>query len=164
VGGWFFWGGIVFKLTPPSTTGGDWTETVLYGGFGGGNGLIMDASGALYGTNAGDDVFKLTPPSTSAGAPARPRDSRKLTSDRRPATMKSLVSTLARQIRSYNYAIAAIPDPHPDCRWLPIQIAALHLPFDNESSPGLLAVGDLCLHTDGARAAPGAAWRRYTAR
>ena len=73
--------GTVFKLSPPSTPGGAWTETILYS-FGGGNdgvnpygGLIFDESGALYGTTyfgggsyyAGT-VFKLTPPSTSGGA------------------------------------------------------------------------------------------------
>jgi uncharacterized repeat protein (TIGR03803 family) len=73
--------GSVFKLTPPATPGGAWTEIVLYsftGGSGDGanpyGGLIFDASGALYGTtNAGGTaalgtVFKLTPPATSGGA------------------------------------------------------------------------------------------------
>src|SRR5205823_11877114 len=48
--------GTVFKLSPPSTPGGAWTETILYS-FGGGNdgvnpygGLIFDESGARYGT------------------------------------------------------------------------------------------------------------------
>lgn len=65
--------GTVFKLTPPATKGGAWTETVLYsfkGGSDGSNpasGLIFDTAGALYGTtsiggssNFGT-VFKLTP-------------------------------------------------------------------------------------------------------
>jgi uncharacterized repeat protein (TIGR03803 family) len=81
--------GTVFKLTPPTTSGGQWTETVLYsftGGSDGGNpivGLIADAAGALYGTtweggitpsnnfcgvlNSCGTVFKLTPPTTSGG-------------------------------------------------------------------------------------------------
>jgi len=61
----------VFELTPPSTAGGAWTETVLYR-FTGSNGadasagLIFDASGALYGTAYGGGrvngvVFRLTP-------------------------------------------------------------------------------------------------------
>jgi uncharacterized repeat protein (TIGR03803 family) len=65
--------GTVFKLTPAS--GGSWTETVLYhfhGGSDGANpmaGLIIDPSGALYGTTSGGGVnnqggaFKLMPPS-----------------------------------------------------------------------------------------------------
>lgn len=66
--------GAVFKLTPPATEGGDWTETVLYSFKGGADGsdpasgLIFDTKGALYGTtpvggssNFGT-VFKLTPP------------------------------------------------------------------------------------------------------
>ncbi len=76
--------GTVFKLTPPATTGGVWTETVLHnfeggvqqGNTGGDDGsqplgsLIFDKSGALYGTTVaggslglnGGTVFKLTPP------------------------------------------------------------------------------------------------------
>jgi uncharacterized repeat protein (TIGR03803 family) len=78
--------GTVFKLTPPSTAGGLWTETVLYSfrGFGSSledndgeypeAGLISDSTGALYGTTfaGGYDgygtVFKLAPPSTPGGA------------------------------------------------------------------------------------------------
>lgn len=79
--------GTVFRVTPPATKGGDWSETVLYrfkgasdGAFPHG-GLIFDASGALYGTaNAGGNsgcpnlgsigcgvVFKLTPPAAKGG-------------------------------------------------------------------------------------------------
>jgi hypothetical protein len=82
-------GGLVFKLTPPSMTGGLWAETVLYsfcsvvncsdGAYPQAN-LIMDSHGALYGTtvNGGifgttvtggspgqGTVFKLTPPSAN---------------------------------------------------------------------------------------------------
>jgi uncharacterized repeat protein (TIGR03803 family) len=67
--------GTVFKLTPPATPGGAWTETVLHsftnttdGGFPQ-SGLIMDATGALFGTTAlgpgfagQGTVFQLTPP------------------------------------------------------------------------------------------------------
>jgi uncharacterized repeat protein (TIGR03803 family) len=62
--------GTVFKLAP--TAGGSWTETVLYSW---GNtssddaplaGLILDATGNLYGTTPGDNsgngaVFEITP-------------------------------------------------------------------------------------------------------
>ncbi len=79
--------GTVFKLTPPASAGGTWTETVLYaftGGSDGANpqaGLILDASGALYGTTTEGGascppsystrgcgtVFKLTPPASAGG-------------------------------------------------------------------------------------------------
>ena len=75
--------GTVFKLTPPTVTGGPWTETVLYSfcsmtnctdGAVPMSGLIMDKHGALFGTtssggylNGGGTVFKLTPPSTAQG-------------------------------------------------------------------------------------------------
>jgi len=72
--------GVVYKLTPPSAPGGIWTEQVLYN-FQGGNdgwdpssGVILDKSGALYGTtfyggpNNGGTVYKLTPPSGGSGA------------------------------------------------------------------------------------------------
>jgi uncharacterized repeat protein (TIGR03803 family) len=78
--GGFASGGTVFKLTPPSRSGGKWTESVLWS-FGNGTdgaepraGLIMDSSGNLYGTTAqgGADtdgtVFELTPPSKSGGS------------------------------------------------------------------------------------------------
>jgi uncharacterized repeat protein (TIGR03803 family) len=49
--------GIVFELTPPTTTGGIWGETVLHRFAGGANdgenpqaGLTLDSSGNLYGT------------------------------------------------------------------------------------------------------------------
>jgi hypothetical protein len=66
----------VFKLTPPATTGAQWTETPLYqtrgllnGGILAASGLIFDASGALYGTfrnhppgvSGNGTVYKLTP-------------------------------------------------------------------------------------------------------
>ena len=77
--------GTVFKLTPPTTSGGPWTQTVLWSFTGGSDGdtpkagLIADASGNLYGTTqkgglgvgsgteGGGTVFKLTPPTTSGG-------------------------------------------------------------------------------------------------
>ncbi len=71
--------GTVFKLTPPATTGGTWTETVLHsftrrdGALPTGS-LIFDKSGALYGTtrfggahNQGT-VFKLQPRARTPGA------------------------------------------------------------------------------------------------
>lgn len=72
--------GAVFKLTPPASSTGAWTETVLYSFKGGTDGaeprasLIFDTQGALYGTtthggsaNAGA-VFKLAPPASATGA------------------------------------------------------------------------------------------------
>jgi hypothetical protein len=83
--------GVVFELTPPRTPQGIWTEQTLWV-FTGGNdgayplsGVIMDATGALYGmTNGGGNttntncafqafdvgcgvVYKLTPPSRGNG-------------------------------------------------------------------------------------------------
>ena len=83
VGGAFNWG-VVFKLTPPKPGQSAWTEQTLWT-FTNGNdgtapvaGLIMDRTGALYGTtqfggasapicqfvsgNGNGTVFKLTPP------------------------------------------------------------------------------------------------------
>ena len=72
--------GTVFKLSPPATAGGAWTETVLYAFTGGSDGatpyagVIADSKGNLYGTtNAGGasnagTVFELTPPATAGGA------------------------------------------------------------------------------------------------
>jgi uncharacterized repeat protein (TIGR03803 family) len=70
--------GGVFKLSPPTISGGSWTETVLFSfsgtfenGGGTSGGLTMDAHGALYGTTfrgsgaqAAGTVFRLTPPKT----------------------------------------------------------------------------------------------------
>ena len=67
--------GTVFKLAPPTSSGGQWTETVLHN-FGYGESpsgsLTLDARGALYGTAYGGGshssvVFKLTPPSFGIG-------------------------------------------------------------------------------------------------
>ena len=65
--------GTVFELSPPSQTGGNWTESVLYS-FGTGadgatpvGGVSFDASGNLYGTTSAGGaytlgtVFQLTP-------------------------------------------------------------------------------------------------------
>jgi len=57
--------GAVYFLTPPATTGAPWTEAVTYsfpGGSGGGNsrsGLVMDATGLLYGTTYSGGLFSL---------------------------------------------------------------------------------------------------------
>jgi len=76
--------GTVFELSPPSTPGGSWTESILYnfGSFAGDGatsyaGLIMDGNGNLYGTTklggsfkmpgGGGTAFELSPPSTSGG-------------------------------------------------------------------------------------------------
>jgi uncharacterized repeat protein (TIGR03803 family) len=78
--------GTVFKLTPPTTAGGNWTESLLYKFTGGSDGalpsagLIMDSSGVLYGTTGFGGflpcysgrgcgvVFKLTPPLVAGGS------------------------------------------------------------------------------------------------
>ena len=66
--------GAVYQLSPPTTEGGSWTETVIFS-FSGPDGTLpsgrleFDQSGALYGTTDGGGslqdgtVFKLTPPS-----------------------------------------------------------------------------------------------------
>jgi uncharacterized repeat protein (TIGR03803 family) len=78
--------GAVFKLSPPKTKGGKWTEKVLHafkGGTDGANpngGLTLDSKGAIYGTtfiggfncphNSGKGcgtVFRLRPPSKKGG-------------------------------------------------------------------------------------------------
>jgi hypothetical protein len=76
--------GIVFKLSPPATSGGAWKETVLYNFQGGSDGdelaggLVLDQSGNLYGatalggagncTNGCGTVFELSPPVKKGGA------------------------------------------------------------------------------------------------
>jgi uncharacterized repeat protein (TIGR03803 family) len=75
--------GAVYRLSPPSQSGGAWREEVLYSfaahtggsdGAGPSGGLVMDNSGALYGVTAlggGPDnrgiAFKLTPPASGVG-------------------------------------------------------------------------------------------------
>ena len=79
--------GAVFKLSPPTTKGGTWTEKVLHGfrsGTDGANpngGLVLDGKGNVYGTTFGGGnesgecgsvgcgiVYKLTPPTMKSGA------------------------------------------------------------------------------------------------
>jgi uncharacterized repeat protein (TIGR03803 family) len=74
--------GTVFKLTPPTAPETNWTSAILYRFRGSENddgaypngGLLLDESGALYGTtSAGGDndhgtVFKLAPPPTLGDA------------------------------------------------------------------------------------------------
>jgi hypothetical protein len=72
--------GTAFSLTPPASSGGAWTETVLYD-FGGGSdginpnvGLAIGKDGSVCGTTAGGGtsnngtVFCLTPPASSGGS------------------------------------------------------------------------------------------------
>jgi hypothetical protein len=81
--------GTIFRLAPPQTPGGAWTQTTLYtfqggsDGFGPNSTLVFDASGALYGTAAGGSglcpesnpggqspcgtVFRLAPPAAPGG-------------------------------------------------------------------------------------------------
>jgi uncharacterized repeat protein (TIGR03803 family) len=75
--------GSVFQLTPPATSGGAWTETMLYSFTGAADGSypgygcsppVADSAGNLYGTtfqggaNKYGTVFELSPPATSGGA------------------------------------------------------------------------------------------------
>jgi len=76
------WGcGTVFSLTPPTSPGGTWTETVLHvfvnDGVNPEAGLVMGSGGVLYGTTHGGGtcyhctpgtVFSLTPPTSPGGA------------------------------------------------------------------------------------------------
>jgi hypothetical protein len=65
--------GTVFELTPPSSAGGAWIESLIYGFSGYPNGkqpqtgLVLGAGGALYGSADGA-VFELTPPVSPDGA------------------------------------------------------------------------------------------------
>jgi uncharacterized repeat protein (TIGR03803 family) len=69
--------GVVFQLAPPNSPGGPWTETVLHNFTGGSDGfgpfgvLLIDKSGALYGTTTQNNpapgrAFRLTPPKPPA--------------------------------------------------------------------------------------------------
>ncbi|HXM43049.1 MAG TPA: choice-of-anchor tandem repeat GloVer-containing protein [Bryobacteraceae bacterium] len=73
--------GTIFSLTPPTTSGGAWTETLLYsfGGFAGDAlgpiaGVTIGRGGALYGTTGSGGaygygtVFELAPPASPTGA------------------------------------------------------------------------------------------------
>lgn len=73
--------GTVFELSPPSSPGGAWTKTTLYGfnpnpdGFFPNGGFVVDAKGNLYGTTryggaatqADGAVFELSPPESGSG-------------------------------------------------------------------------------------------------
>jgi uncharacterized repeat protein (TIGR03803 family) len=71
--------GTVFSLTPPTSSGGSWTETVLYNFQDGDDGgdpkasLVIGSSGVLYGTTSeggsrnDGTVFSLTPPPSGSG-------------------------------------------------------------------------------------------------
>lgn len=71
--------GTVFRLVPPSTPVGTWTEMVLYSFQGGtdgafpSGGVVIGEGGRLYGTTSGGGdnnqgtVFELTPPEQPAG-------------------------------------------------------------------------------------------------
>jgi uncharacterized repeat protein (TIGR03803 family) len=73
--------GTVFQLTPPASSGGPWTETLLYS-FTGQNGdgsapfgsLVFNSTGVLFGTTFGGGaaslgtLFQLNPPAMPGGA------------------------------------------------------------------------------------------------
>jgi hypothetical protein len=73
-------GGTAFSLTPPSSSGGPWTEATLHtfglgsgDGAGPNGGLIADRAGVLYGVTGGGGagygtVYSLTPPTTPGGS------------------------------------------------------------------------------------------------
>jgi uncharacterized repeat protein (TIGR03803 family) len=74
--------GTIFKLAPPATAGGAWTETVLHTFTGSDGalpmaGLVADASGALYGmtqeggSGGAGTAFQLTLPATFTGVPGQ---------------------------------------------------------------------------------------------
>ena len=82
-GGGSYGVGAVYELSPPTVSGGAWTQTVLYSfvPYGGGgyvpiSDLVRDQKGAFYGTFfAGGDptcncggVYKLNPPAVQGGA------------------------------------------------------------------------------------------------
>ena len=72
--------GTLFELSPPSVSGGSWTDTLLYAFAGGNDGafpgsnLIMDSAGDLFGTTGlgglanGGTVFEASPPASAGGA------------------------------------------------------------------------------------------------
>lgn len=71
--------GTVYQLTPPSAPGGAWTETLIFGFYGGGEGgidrgVVAGSHGELYGVSpvGGEFYFglayELTPPSSPGGA------------------------------------------------------------------------------------------------
>jgi len=71
--------GVIYSLTPPTTPGGAWTETILWdpaypAGTNSYATLALDANGVLYGTlfggaNSGNgSVFSLHPPASPGGA------------------------------------------------------------------------------------------------
>jgi uncharacterized repeat protein (TIGR03803 family) len=110
-----FFCGTVFKLTPPTTSGGAWTESVLHsftGSDGSGPlaGLVADANSDLFGTTSTGGasglgtVFEIVgsgfvPPALFAGT-------------RRKANCQSQsVSTLAQQYGGLNNAAAALGYP-----------------------------------------------------
>lgn len=65
--------GTVYELSPPTVTGGAWTEAVLYSfqnstdGEGPRAALIRDPRGNLYGTTITPTVFELSPPAAAGG-------------------------------------------------------------------------------------------------
>jgi|HubBroStandDraft_1064217.scaffolds.fasta_scaffold01836_12 uncharacterized repeat protein (TIGR03803 family) len=81
-GGDFGGDGIIYELTPPSSAGGTWTETILSSfpneyGFGPPlpyGGVVIGSGGVLYGVTYGagrygaGSVYSLTPPLTGSGA------------------------------------------------------------------------------------------------
>lgn len=66
--------GTVYELSPPTESGGAWTEAVLYSFQGTTDGkgpraaLVRDPRGNLYGTTITPTVFELSPPAVAGGS------------------------------------------------------------------------------------------------
>jgi hypothetical protein len=65
--------GVIYRLTPPVTSGAAWTETVLhfFNGAQGTSGVgtpIFDGKGSLYGMAGNGSVYRLVPPAIEGGA------------------------------------------------------------------------------------------------
>jgi hypothetical protein len=64
-------GGTIFELSPPTQSGGAWTETVLYifpRNISPGSGLARDSEGNLFGETLSLYVYELSPPTTQGGS------------------------------------------------------------------------------------------------
>lgn len=112
--------GTVFKLTQPTQPGGTWTETVLHSfcSIGGYNctdgaepwsGLIMDASGNLYGTATGGGAHSFGTVFTLPSTPQSVKTTTALASSPNPSTYGEAVTFTAVVASS----VGAPPDGEP---------------------------------------------------